>query len=134
MRLNTYINFNGNCAQALDFYAQHLGGKILVKVPYTKGPGMPPGMDDKLMHARIEIAGTLLMASDCPADRYAPMGSNFLALSVDSNEEAERIHAALSEGCKVTMKMEETFFAHRFAMFTDQFNVNWMVIHEKVQG
>jgi PhnB protein len=134
MRLNTYINFNGNCAAALDFYVQHLGGKITEKVPYMTGPNMPPDMKGCVMHARIEIAGVLLMASDSPADRYAPMGSTFIAISVDSNEEAERIYAALADGGHVTMKMEETFFAHRFAMFTDKFRVNWMVIHEKKMG
>ncbi len=133
MRLNTYLNFNGNCEAAFEYYAQHLGGKIIVKVPYMTGPNMPPGMDGKLMHARIEIAGTVLMASDTPAGRYAPMGSNFLSLSVDSKEEAERIYAALSTGGEIRMKMEETFFAHRFAMFTDKFGVNWMVLHEKTE-
>jgi PhnB protein len=59
------------------------------------------------------------------------MRSAYLALAVDSNEEAERIYAALTEGGEVFMKMEETFFAHRFGQFRDKFGINWMVIHEK---
>jgi PhnB protein len=59
------------------------------------------------------------------------MRSAYLALSVDSNEEAERIYNALTEGGEVFMKMGETFFAHRFGQFRDKFGINWMVIHEK---
>ena len=59
------------------------------------------------------------------------MRSAYLTLSVDSNAEAERIYAALTDGGEIFMKMEETFFAHRFAMLRDKFGANWMVIHEK---
>jgi PhnB protein len=71
------------------------------------------------------------MASDAPPDRYQPMRSVYLALSVDSNEEAERLYSILSEGAEIFMKMEETFFAHRFAMLRDKFGTSWMIIHEK---
>jgi PhnB protein len=77
------------------------------------------------------LGDTLVMASDGPKDRCLPMRSAYLSLSVDSNEEAERIYNALNEGGEVFMKMEETFFAHRFGQFRDKFGVNWMVIHEK---
>jgi PhnB protein len=59
------------------------------------------------------------------------MRSVYLALSVDSNEEAERLYALLSDGGEIFMKMEETFFAHRFAMLRDKFGTSWMIIHEK---
>jgi PhnB protein len=59
------------------------------------------------------------------------MRGTYLALAVDSNEEAERIYAALSEGGEVSMKIGETFFAERFGQFRDKFGVNWMVIREK---
>ncbi len=59
------------------------------------------------------------------------MRSAYLSLSVDSNEEAERIYNALTEGGEVFMKMGEQFFAHRFGQFRDKFGINWMVIHEK---
>jgi PhnB protein len=83
------------------------------------------------MHSRITIGDTVLMASDGPPDRVQPMRSAYLTLSVDSNEEAERIYAALTEGGEVFMAINETFFAHRFAQFRDKFGVNWMIIHEK---
>ncbi|MFZ0340137.1 MAG: VOC family protein, partial [Terracidiphilus sp.] len=72
-----------------------------------------------------------LMASDGPPERVEPMRSAYITLSVESNEEAERIYNILTEGGQVFMKMEETFFAHRFGQFRDKFGINWMVIHEK---
>jgi PhnB protein len=135
MKLNTYVNFPGTCKEALQFYEKHLGGKIVTMSTWDQMPEpatIPPGLEkNSVLHARIAIGDTLLMVSDGPPERVQPMRSAYLALSVDSNEEAERIYAALTEGGEVFMKMEETFFAHRFAMFRDKFGVNWMVIHEK---
>jgi PhnB protein len=59
------------------------------------------------------------------------MRSAYLSLSLDSNEEAERIYALLSDGGQIFMKMEETFFAHRFAMLRDRFETSWMLLHER---
>jgi PhnB protein len=138
MRLNTYLNFGGNCEAALKFYEEHLGGKITSIVPYSQmppgpeNPPIPPGYENALMHARITFGGTELFASDVPPDRFQPMRSAYLTLSVDSSPEAERIYALLTEGGEIFMKMDETFFAHRFAMFRDRFGVSWMLIHEKV--
>lgn len=136
MKLTTYLNFPGSCAEALDFYVKHLGAKILMKstfaqmAPNNMPQNLPPGLDPNgIVHARIMIGDTLLMASDGP--RVEPMRSAYLSLGVDSNEEAERIYKALTDGGEVFMKMEETFFAHRFGQFRDKYGINWMVIHEK---
>jgi PhnB protein len=134
MKLTTYLNYGGNCAEALRFYEEHLGGKITSMSTYDGMPEprmIPPGCENKVLHARILIGDTILMASDAPPDRYLPMRSAYLALSVDSNEEAERIYAVLSDGAEVFMKMEETFFAFRFAMLRDKFGTSWMLIHER---
>ena len=135
MKLTTYLNFPGTCAEALNFYVKHLGAKILMQMTFDQMPGpqgLPPGVkSESILHARIQIGETLVMASDGPPERVEPMRSAYLALAVDSNEEAERIYAALTEGGEVFMKMEETFFAHRFGQFRDKFGINWMVIHEK---
>jgi PhnB protein len=134
MKITTYLNFGGNCAEALHFYEQHLGGKIVTMSTNGQMPGaknLTPEQAKSIMHARIMIGDTLIMASDAPKDRYQPMRSVYLALSVDSNEEAERLYSTLTEGGEIFMKMEETFFAHRFAMFRDKFGTSWMIIHEK---
>ena len=141
MKLNTYLNFPGTCAEALDFYATHLGAKILVKgtfgemaahgAPENLPPGLKPEM---ILHARFQIGETFVMASDGPPDHVQPMRSAYMAIAVDSTPEAERIYNALTEGGQIFMPLAETFFAHRFGQFRDKFGINWMVIHEKPMG
>jgi PhnB protein len=135
MKLNTYLNFPGTCRDALAFYEKHLGAKTVVISTFDQMPGpqnLPPGIEKNgVMHSRFMLGDTLVMASDGPAERVQPMRSAYICLSVDSNEEAERIYAALTDGGEVFMAMGETFFAHRFGQFRDKFGINWMVIHEK---
>ena len=91
---------------------------------------LPPGLSPNgILHARFMLADTLVMASDGP--KVEPMRSAYLTLSLDSNEEVERIYAALTDGGEIFMPIGETFFAHRFGQFRDKFGVNWMVINEK---
>lgn len=136
MRLNTYLNYGGNCRQAFEFYEKHLGGKITMLSTHADVPdpsGVPAEWRDAVLHARIELGGTTVFGADVPPDRFQPMRSAYLSLSVDSTPEAERIYALLIEGGQVFMKMEETFFAHRFAMFRDRFGTSWMLMHERPQ-
>jgi PhnB protein len=71
------------------------------------------------------------MASDVPPERFQPMRSAYLSLGLDSIQEAERIHALLSDGGEIFMPMQETFFAFRFSMLRDKFGTSWMIIHER---
>ena len=135
MKMHTYINFPGTCKDALQFYEKHLGGKILMMSTFDQMPdpkNMPPGLERAgVMHARMNIGETILMASDGPKERVEPMRSAYLTLSVDSDAEAERIYKSLSDGGEIFMALAETFFATRFVQFRDKFGVNWMIIHEK---
>jgi PhnB protein len=134
MKLITYLNFGGNCAEAFRFYEKHLGGKIMMMMTHEQTPGgtnVPPDQKNKILHASIMFAGTPVMASDVDPARFQPMRSVYLSLSVDSTPEAERVHALLAEGGEVFMPMAETFFAHRFSMLRDKFGVSWMVIHDR---
>ena len=134
MKMTTYLNYGGNCAEALHFYEKHLGGKIVYMSTFEQMPepkNFPPGYEMKVIHARIIIGETLLMASDAPENIFQPMRSAYLCLTVDTNEEAEQLYALLSDGGEIFMKMEEMFFAHRFAMLRDKFGTSWMLIHEK---
>jgi PhnB protein len=134
MKLHTYLNYGGNCAEAFRFYEQHLGGKVLFTMTYEEMPepkNFPPGMEKSILHASIDIGGTPLMASDVPSERFQPMRSAYLSLSAGSTEEAERLFALLSDGGEVFMPMAETFFAFRFAMLRDKFGTLWMIIHER---
>src|ERR1700731_1127048 len=98
MKLHTYLNYGGNCEQAFRFYEQHLGGKITAMMTRADQPGaadVPPRLEKAILHARMTIGDTQIMASDVPPDRFEPMRSAYLSLSVGSTEEAGRIHALL---------------------------------------
>ena len=134
MKLNTYLNYGGNCAQAFRFYEDHLGGKITMMMTHGQQPNaqnVPPDMQNAVLHARISIGGTEFFGADVPRERFQPMRSAYLSLSVDSSQEAERIYGLLSDGGEVFMPMEETFFAFRFAMLRDKFGTSWMLLHER---
>ena len=133
MKLRTYLNYGGNCAQAFRFYEQHLGGKITFMMTHGEAPaaGSPPEWKDAILHARITIGDTELLASDVPPKQFEPMRSAYLSLHVDSNDQAERLHTLLSDGGEIFMPMQETFYAHRFSMLRDKFGTSWMIIHER---
>jgi len=136
MKLNTYLNYGGNCGEAFRFYEKEMGGKIHMLMTHgqSPAPGAAPEMKDKVLYASITIADTNIMASDIPADRFQPMRSVYLCLGVDSDAEAERIYALLSNGGEVFMPIQETFFATLFAQLRDRFGTSWMIIHEKPMG
>jgi len=134
MKLHTYLNYGGNCEQAFRFYEQHLGGRIIMMMTQGQQPNakdVPPDQINAILYARISLGETDLMGSDVPSERFQPMRSVYLSLSVNTIHEAERIFALLSDGGEIFMPMQETFFAFRFAMLRDKFGTSWMVINER---
>jgi PhnB protein len=134
MKLHAYLNYGGNCEEAFRFYEKHLGGKILMMMTHGEMPDakdVPAELQKAILYAHMSIGETEIMGSDVPPDRFEPMRSVYLSLSVDSTPEAESIHALLSEGGDVFMPMQETFFAHRFSMLRDRFGTSWMIIHQR---
>jgi len=132
--MNTYVNFAGRCAEAFRFYEEHLGGQVGMMLTHGDAPverRNDPQWKDAVLHARVTIGGTELMGADIPSAE--PMRSAYLSLRVETDAEAERIFAALSDGGRVFMPMQETFFATRFAQLQDRFGVNWMIICERPQ-
>ena len=131
MQLNTYLNYGGNCEQAFRFYEEHLGGQVTMLMRHGEQPNasnVAPEWKNAVLHARMTLGGTELFGADMPPDRFQPMRSAYLSLSVDSVEEAERVYALLMDGGQIFMKMEETFFASRFAMLRDRFGTSWMIL------
>ena len=132
MRMNIYVNFRGKCVEAFHYYESHLGAKVGMMMTHAQSPnqsGVGPEWKDAVLHARISIGDTELMAADIPSAE--PMRSAYLTLGMDSNTEAERVFAALSDGGRVLMPIEETFFAFRFGQVQDRFGINWMILHER---
>jgi len=131
MKLYTYLNYGGNCRQAFEFYERHLGGRITSLATHGEvpNPSLRADWKDKVLHARLELGGTLVMGADIPPERFQPMRSAYLTLMLDSVEQAEQIYALLTDGGEIFMKMEETFFAKRFAMLRDRFGTSWMLLH-----
>ena len=129
MKVTPYLYFNGNCEEAFKFYEKCFGAKILMMMPHRGSPAenmMPPGWGDKILHASLN-----LYASDAPPDRYSKPGGFFVSLHVETIGEAERVFTELSAGGQVHMELQETFWALRFAMFSDRFGTPWMINCEK---
>lgn len=130
MRLDVYVNYRGTCEEAFRHYEKYLGGRItrIVRHGEQSNPALPAAWQDKVLHARIEIGSTVLMGADVA--QAEPMRSAYLTLSLESEEEAERIYGVLGGGGEVFMKMAQTPFANRFAMLRDRFGTSWMLLHE----
>ena len=127
--INAYLIFSGNCREAMTFYQKCLGADLQM-FPFSDMPGdkVPPEAKDRLMHAKLTKGPAVLMASDNMPGMPFHQGDNFsVSLDCESVQEIEKLFNALSEKGKVTMPLQETFWAARFGMFTDQFGINWML-------
>jgi PhnB protein len=131
MKLYAQLNFPGNCEEAFRFYEKHLGGKITMMMNQSQAPGAPSGAGKAIIHARMNIGDTVLLANDVPASVFQKIRSVYLYLSLDSSEEAERVHTLLAAGGEVYMPLQETFYATRFSQLRDRFGVSWSIIHER---
>ena len=130
MRMNPYLTFNGNCEEAFNAYARILGGKIEAMMPFEGTPSegyVPPEWKKKIMHACLSFGDNKLMASDGASDCSEKMQGMSIALHAEEPAEAERLFSALSQGGKVTMPLEETFWARKFGMLVDRFGTPWMI-------
>src|SRR6478672_10510002 len=136
MQCNPYLAFNGNCEEAFKFYEKVLGGKMIAMMKFSETPAADqhgPDFRNKIVHARLSFGNNILMASDAPSAHYEPMKGMSVTLNLDTPEEAEKIFKAFSEGGKVGMPIQETFWAVRFGMLTDRFGTPWMINCEKKQ-
>ena len=129
MRLNPYLRFDGQCADAFRFYARVLDGKIDMMMRYGESPmadQVSPEGRDRIMHCSLSVGSMTLMGADGPPTDAISNGCAVM-LGVDTPEEAERVFAALSEGGTSQTPMQQTFWSQRFGMVTDRFGTPWMV-------
>ena len=137
MQINSYLLFTGQCEEAFKLYEKLLGGKIEVMLTHAGTPaeaGVPAEWQQKILHARLTTPGGVLMGSDAPPGRQQKPQGFSVSVSVGNPAEAERIYNALAENATtVTMPIQETFWAKRFAMLTDRFGIPWMINCERDQ-
>lgn len=131
---NTYLNFNGNCEEAFNFYKSVFGGEFnylgrFGDMPASDDYKVPEADKNKVMHVSLPIGSSILMGSDTGGE-WAPgfiLGNNFsISVTANSKEEADNLFNGLAEGGKITMPMASTFWGDYFGMLTDKFGVNWM--------
>ena len=102
---------------------------MLMRFKDNPEPGnCAPGAENKVMHARIRIGDTTLMASDGRCEGKPTFQGFSLSLSVPNEVEAERLFAGVADGGQVQMPLTKTFFSPRFGMVADRFGVSWMII------
>jgi PhnB protein len=132
--ITTYLIFNGNCGEAMKFYAKCLDAKLDL-MRFSDAPmDSPKEAKDRIMHAHLQRGSSAIMASDTMPGMPHQDGNNFsIAIGCETVSEIDKLFSALSEKGKVTMPLQETFWAPRFGMLTDQFGINWMLNLEQHQ-
>ena len=129
-QVDAYLIFDGTCAEAMRFYERTLGGKLTL-MTHAESPiaaQTPPGSANRIMHARLDLDGRLLMASDSMVGQpYEGMKGFSLSLMYPAVADAKRVFDALADGGKVTMPLQKTFWAEAFGMLVDRFGTPWMV-------
>jgi len=130
-QLDTYIFFDGNCAEAMRFYEKTLGAKLEMMMTQAEAPpsaGMPPGSPDRILHASLAFGDRRLMASDTMGgEEFKGMHGFALSLSYPTADEGKKVFDAMSAGGKVTMPMGPTFWVESFGMLVDRFGTSWMI-------
>lgn len=128
-----YLNFNGNAAEALEFYSKSLEGSVEFSQTYGESP-MPVSEEQKnrIMHATFKAGNLTFMCSDTN-DHMGPVsaGTNVsLSLNFNDVESIDKTFNALSEGGNITMPLQDTFWGARFGMITDKYGFHWMFNHD----
>jgi PhnB protein len=129
MQINPYLNFDGKCEEAFNFYEKCFGGKIEFKMTHGESPmaGAHPGWENKIMHISLRIGDQVLTGSDAPPQYYQKPQGVQVCISLKDPAEAKRIFTALAKDGNVTMPLDKTFWSPAFGMLTDRFGIPWMV-------
>lgn len=136
MLLTPYLNFNGQCEEAFNFYQRALGGKIEAMISREGTPAaqhVPADWVKKIMHARLNIDGQVLMGADSSANSYSTPKGFAVSIQVKEPKEADRIFSQLTENASVDMPIQQTFWAARFGMLRDKYGIPWMINCDQAQ-
>jgi PhnB protein len=131
MHVQPYLDFNGRCDEALEFYKKAIGAKIGMLMRFKDAPDksmISPGSENKVMHAQFQVGDTVVMASDGRNSGKPNFQGIMLSISANTEAETDKIFNGLAEGGEVRMPLGKTFFSPRFGMVADKFGVGWMVL------
>jgi PhnB protein len=129
MNIQAYLNFDGRCEEAAEYYKANLGAKINMLLRFKDNPEVTCAASaaDKVMHMELQIGDTTLLASDCNVDGKPEFKGISLALRL-SQAEAQRAFTALADGGQVFAPLSKTFFSPSFGVVSDRFGVSWMIV------
>lgn len=137
MKAHTYLHFDGNCKEAMTYYADVLGGEITMMMQFSDAPdeicqNFPEEVMDLTMHCTLEAGDVTILASDYLNERESHLAGNNFAVSLTTHDEdeAEAIFNSLGEGGFVMMPFEEAFWGGKFGMLQDKFGIRWMMSFE----
>jgi PhnB protein len=128
--IQPYLFFNGRCEEAMEFYRKALDAKVTAVIRYKDNPNptIPPGYEDKIMHANFSVGDTQIMTSDGNGNQNPDFEGFALTLNVATEAEADRYFAALATGGQVHMPLAKTFYSPKFGMVSDRFGILWMIM------
>ena len=130
--IQPYLFFNGRCDEAIDLYQSALGAEVVMLMRHKDAPEpspmpLPPGTENKVMHATLNIGGAIVMASDGMNNGVTEFKGFSLSLAYPTEAEAQRAFSALADGGRIDMPLGKTFWSACFGMVTDRFGVQWML-------
>ena len=135
MKLEMFINFNGNCREAVEFYAKVFKSSVNNLMTYGDAPPDPSytlqeADKDRIMYAGIPIGDMVVMFMDYPSDSPMSPGDNIHpTISTDSKDEVTRLFNELKEGGEVYMEPQKTFFSEWYGMVKDKFGLIWQILY-----
>ena len=136
MQVQSYLNFDGRCEEALEFYRHAVGAEVTTLMRFKDNPEpnscQTGPIENKVMHASFRIGDTELMASDCRCEGGTKFHGFSLTLSAKTDAEAERLFAALGDGGQVQMPLTKTFFSSRFGVVADKFGLSWTIVNSQL--
>jgi PhnB protein len=130
--IQPYLFFNGRCDEAIALYQSALGAEVVMLMRHKEAPEppqmpLPPGTENKVMHATLNIGGAIVMVSDGMNSGVAEFKGFSLSLAHPTEAEAQRAFNALADGGRIDMPLGKTFWSACFGMVTDRLGVQWMV-------
>ncbi len=135
MQFQIFINFDGNCLEAANFYAKVFKSEVKNLLTYGQTPPDPNYVlseadKDKVMYADVQVGDMTVMVMDMPTGMPLTVGNNITpTISSSDKDEIKRLFDELSEGGKVDQELQKTFFSELYGMVTDKYGIIWQLLY-----